>query len=143
MAEVDGHPEEPKQPALDADGGFIWPGDEGAKRKSVPGVFVIEKYLMPTTPSGDPITDDVQDATAPTSTTPPTTNSGSSSGGASGDTTGTGGNAGDNGVDTANDGNGDNTPSRSLKRDTKDYSHQVTLTIGGLVMAIGGFILAY
>ena len=33
---------------------FIWPGAEGDKRKAVPGDFVTEKYLTPTTfPSTD------------------------------------------------------------------------------------------
>ena len=52
--EVEGHEDDPKQPALDDDGAFIWPGDEGVKRKPVPGVFVLEKYLTPTE-IGDPI----------------------------------------------------------------------------------------
>jgi len=55
MADVEGHPDVPKQPALDDDGAFIWPGDEGTKEKATPGVFVIEKYLTPTT-IGDPMT---------------------------------------------------------------------------------------
>ncbi|KAL7524180.1 hypothetical protein ACHAWF_000849, partial [Thalassiosira exigua] len=106
MAEVDGHPDDPKQPALNDDGGFIWPGDEGNKRKAVPGVFVIDKYLTPTT-IGEP----VAPAAAPTPAEPV---AGAPGGPAS----------------------------RSLKRDAGDYSHQFALTVGGLAMALGGFILA-
>ena len=54
MAKVEGHEDDPMQPALRDDGSFIWPGDEGAKKKAVAGVFVIDKYLTPTT-IGDPI----------------------------------------------------------------------------------------
>lgn len=54
MAKVPGYPDDPKQPALKADGAFIWPGDEGNKRKATKGNFVIEKYLTPTT-IGEPI----------------------------------------------------------------------------------------
>ena len=31
--------------------------------------------------------------------------------------------------------------SRSLKRDSKDFLHQVTLSVGGLLLAAGGFLL--
>ena len=54
MASVEGHPEDPKQPALTEDGAFIWPGDEGRKRKSVSGAFVVDKFLAPTT-IGEPM----------------------------------------------------------------------------------------
>lgn len=54
MAAVEGHPEDPRQPALKEDGAFIWPGDEGRKRKSVSGAFVIDKFLAPTT-IGEPM----------------------------------------------------------------------------------------
>ena len=53
MADVEGHSADPKQPAIDNDK-FTWPGDEGTKKKAVPGNFVIEKYLTPTT-IGSPI----------------------------------------------------------------------------------------
>mmetsp|Transcript_44351 Transcript_44351/g.50082 ORF Transcript_44351/g.50082 Transcript_44351/m.50082 type:complete len:549 (-) Transcript_44351:23-1669(-) len=48
MAKVDGHEDDPKQPSIKK-GSFLWPGDEGTKKKAVPGVFVIDKYLTPTT----------------------------------------------------------------------------------------------
>mmetsp|Transcript_1475 Transcript_1475/g.1991 ORF Transcript_1475/g.1991 Transcript_1475/m.1991 type:complete len:433 (+) Transcript_1475:126-1424(+) len=54
MASVPGHEDDPKQPALNMDGGFIWPGDEGRKRKAVKGVFVLDKFLTPTT-IGEPM----------------------------------------------------------------------------------------
>lgn len=54
MAKVEGHEADPKQPKITSSGGFIWPGDEGTKRKAAPGVYVIDKYLTPTT-IGDPI----------------------------------------------------------------------------------------
>jgi len=57
MASVEGFEEDPKQPQLDDQGAFIWPGEEGTKRKAVPGVFVIDKYLTPTT-IGVPISSD-------------------------------------------------------------------------------------
>lgn len=44
--------DDPKQPKVTMSEGkasFHWPGDEGAKRKAVPGEFVIEKYIMSTT----------------------------------------------------------------------------------------------
>jgi len=50
MEEVDGHPDDPEQPKLNKCG-FIWPGDDGDKRKAVPGVFNIELYLMGSAPS--------------------------------------------------------------------------------------------
>ena len=54
MSIVEGHEDDPKQPTITSDGGFIWPGDEGTKRKAAPGVYVIDKYLTPTT-IGEPI----------------------------------------------------------------------------------------
>jgi len=54
MTKVEGFKEHPKQPMIDRSGSFIWPGDEGTKRKAVPGVFVIEKYIKPTT-IGEPL----------------------------------------------------------------------------------------
>ena len=48
MEEVPGHEADPKQPLINKDG-FVWPGDEGVKRKAVSGVFVLDKYLTPTT----------------------------------------------------------------------------------------------
>ena len=54
MSKVEGHEDDPKQPTITSDGGFIWPGDEGTKRKAAPGVYVIDKYLTPTT-IGEPI----------------------------------------------------------------------------------------
>merc|ERR1711935_787961 len=53
MEDVQGHQAHPKQPLINKDS-FVWPGDEGGKRKAVPGVFVLDKYLTPTT-IGDPI----------------------------------------------------------------------------------------
>lgn len=49
MTSVEGHEDHPKQPTIKDDGGFVWPGDEGTKRKAVSGVFVLDKYLTPTT----------------------------------------------------------------------------------------------
>jgi len=49
MAVVEGFEDHPMQPALTEAGGFIWPGDEGTKRKACKGMFSIEKYLTPTT----------------------------------------------------------------------------------------------
>merc|ERR1712113_588157 len=56
MAVVEGHENDPKQPFLDptATPQWVWPGDEGDKRKAVPGEFVIELYLTPTT-IGEPM----------------------------------------------------------------------------------------
>jgi len=48
MEDVQGHEADPQQPSIDKDG-FVWPGDEGVKRKAVPGNFVLDKYLTPTT----------------------------------------------------------------------------------------------
>lgn len=113
MTEVEGHEDHPKQPAITDDGGFIWPGDEGTKRKAVPGVFVVEKYLTPTT-IGEPLGKDDDDH--------------------------------DHDEDSHDDGDSEeedgSTPtSRSLKRDSQDYTHQVTLSVGGLLLAAGGFLL--
>ena len=52
MSSVEGHESDPKQPTITAEGGFIWPGDEGCKRKPAPGEFVMSKYLTPTTIGG-------------------------------------------------------------------------------------------
>lgn len=52
MSSVEGHESDPKQPTTTAEGGFIWPGDEGCKRKPAPGAFVMSKYLTPTTVGG-------------------------------------------------------------------------------------------
>jgi len=49
MSNVEEYPDDPKQPTLTDAGKFIWPGAEGTKAKHVPGEFVIEKYLTPTT----------------------------------------------------------------------------------------------
>ena len=54
MASVEGHSEDPMQPALAEDGAFIWPGDGGRKKKSVSGAFVVDKFLAPTT-IGEPM----------------------------------------------------------------------------------------
>ena len=43
------HPKQPKVTMSEGKASFHWPGDEGAKRKAVPGEFVIEKYIMNTT----------------------------------------------------------------------------------------------
>lgn len=49
MEFVSGYKTDPKQPRTSNDEQrFFWPGAEGSKRKSVKGVFVIEKYLAPT-----------------------------------------------------------------------------------------------
>jgi len=49
MEFVSGYKTDPKQPRTSGDEQrFFWPGAEGSKRKSVKGVFVIEKYLAPT-----------------------------------------------------------------------------------------------
>jgi hypothetical protein len=53
MSKVPGFPDDPKQPTCHH-GGFTWPGSEGKKRKPVPGEFVIEKFLTPTT-IGEPL----------------------------------------------------------------------------------------
>lgn len=52
MSSVEGHESDPKQPTITAEGGFIWPGDEGCKRKPALGSFVMSKYLTPTTIGG-------------------------------------------------------------------------------------------
>ena len=52
MSSVEGHEPDPKQPTTTAEGGFIWPGDEGCKHKPAPGAFVMSKYLTPTTVGG-------------------------------------------------------------------------------------------
>jgi len=58
MAKVKKFSNDPEQPKLRKDGSFIWPGPEGVKRKAVPGDFVIEKYLTPTT-IGKPVKEPV------------------------------------------------------------------------------------
>ena len=134
MAVVDGHEDHPKQPALDEDGGFIWPGDEGAKRKAVPGVFVVEKYLTPTT-IGDPL---VEDDGHEEHHEEEGDHDHGENGHDEGDT-----NEEDGSTPAAADKEDGSTPtSRSLKRDTKDYVHQFTLSVGGLLLAVGGFVLA-
>lgn len=50
MEAVAGNSDDPEQPAVN-DCGFTWPGPEGNKRKAVPGVFNIEEYLTPATPT--------------------------------------------------------------------------------------------
>eukprot|EP00957_Ditylum_brightwellii_P207434 15352970-Ditylum_brightwellii.AAC.1 len=66
MAVVEGFEDHPMQPALTKAGGFIWPGEEGTKRKACSGVFSIEKYLTPTT-IGTPLVAD-SDTTTTTGT---------------------------------------------------------------------------
>lgn len=117
MATVEGHDDDPKQPALTDKGAFIWPGDEGTKRKPTPGLFIVEKYLTPTT-IGDPISPSTNPAPAP----------------APEDSSGT---------DPAPAPEEGETPSsRSLMRDSRDYTHQLALYLGGFILAVGGFILS-
>mmetsp|Transcript_27122 Transcript_27122/g.62351 ORF Transcript_27122/g.62351 Transcript_27122/m.62351 type:complete len:98 (+) Transcript_27122:1174-1467(+) len=96
MAEVKGHPNHPKQPAMNSEGGFIWPGDEGTKRKAVPGVFVVEKYLTPTT-IGEPMKEENVDPDIPAAGT--------------------------------------------LTSSSHSLLHHFTVSMGGLMLAIGGLLL--
>mmetsp|Transcript_18818 Transcript_18818/g.23911 ORF Transcript_18818/g.23911 Transcript_18818/m.23911 type:complete len:372 (+) Transcript_18818:339-1454(+) len=64
MAVVEGFEDHPMQPALTEAGGFIWPGDEGTKRKACKGMFSIEKYLTPTTIGTPLVADSDEDSSS-------------------------------------------------------------------------------
>jgi len=135
MSSVEGHESDPKQPTITAEGGFIWPGDEGCKRKPALGSFVMSKYLTPTTigvgiPELSLCTDDHDDHGAdehdhaePEVESPPAA-------------------APEDAAPVAAPEESGEAPSSRSLRQTTDNVHQFTLYFGGLVLAAGGYFLA-